>query len=172
MYGVEDIWPCGGKAPWVLNLGSSWKWVASFTPRWNSVWYECVRLGGTDSRCGEETKSVHELESKPGSSIPEPSRCAEWLRSWYEQKIQIVVTVAGIKRRDTNKCDIVIVRTSVHNTRLSERDGWYHWMCSGSPFVFLLWEQGSVRCWISEESGTLCCKQILNVLAVTVCFEC
>jgi hypothetical protein len=23
--GTEDAWPCAGKAPWAVNLGTSWK---------------------------------------------------------------------------------------------------------------------------------------------------
>jgi hypothetical protein len=29
----EDMWASGGTAPHILNLGTSWRWVVSFTPR-------------------------------------------------------------------------------------------------------------------------------------------
>jgi len=29
----EDLWESGGTAPRILNLGTRWRWMASFTPR-------------------------------------------------------------------------------------------------------------------------------------------
>jgi hypothetical protein len=63
----EDVWGCGGIAAHILNFGTRWRWVASFTPRplysrGKSPWYPLNRrLGGPQSWAGcggEETFSA------------------------------------------------------------------------------------------------------------------
>jgi len=81
MYGTEDAWPCGGVVPCVLNLGTGWKWVASLIYLGEIVsgtnalgWVEPrAGVGGVEKRQNPCTR----LESKPGSSSPEPNGCTE-----------------------------------------------------------------------------------------------
>jgi hypothetical protein len=55
---MKAYWRSGGIAPRILDLGTIWRWVVSFTPRnlypqGNSPWYPLDRsLGGTQSRSG------------------------------------------------------------------------------------------------------------------------
>jgi len=64
----EDVWGSGGIVPRIVNLGSRWRWVVSFTPRplyprGRSFWYQFDRrLGGPHRRSGrggEEKQSLH-----------------------------------------------------------------------------------------------------------------
>jgi hypothetical protein len=55
---MKAYWTSGGTAPRVLELGTGWRWVVSFTPRLlypqgKSPWYPLDRsLGGPQSRSG------------------------------------------------------------------------------------------------------------------------
>jgi hypothetical protein len=69
----------GGIAPRILDLGTRWRWVVSFTPRplyprGKSPWYPLDRrLGGPQSRYGrggERKISSPSRDSKPRSSSP------------------------------------------------------------------------------------------------------
>jgi hypothetical protein len=56
---MKGYWGSGGIAPRILDLGTRWKWVVSFTPRplypqGRSPWYPFHRrLGGPQSRSGK-----------------------------------------------------------------------------------------------------------------------
>jgi hypothetical protein len=73
----------GGIAPRILNLGTRWTWVASFTPRplytqGKSPWYPLDRsLGGPQSRSGRggEEKNSQPL---PGIEPLSSSHCTDW----------------------------------------------------------------------------------------------
>jgi hypothetical protein len=78
----EGILGSDGTAPRILNLGTRWRWVVSFTP-WplypqrKSPWYPLNRrLGGTQSRferSGEEKNSQPLPGIEPPSPSPHPS---------------------------------------------------------------------------------------------------
>jgi hypothetical protein len=65
---MKMCWESGGIAPCILNLGTTWTWVVTFTPRPLYPRVESPRcpydkkLGGRQNRygrCGEEKKSYH-----------------------------------------------------------------------------------------------------------------
>jgi hypothetical protein len=71
---MKAYWGSGGVAPRILDLGSRWKWVVSFTPgrfipQGKSPWYPFDRkLGGPQSqsgRGGEEKNS----QPQPGLEL-------------------------------------------------------------------------------------------------------
>jgi hypothetical protein len=73
----EEIWGSGGIAPRILNLGTIWRWVVSFTPRLlyprgkRPQYPLDRRLGGTQSpagRDGEDKKSLHIAGIEPRTS--------------------------------------------------------------------------------------------------------
>jgi hypothetical protein len=72
-------WGSGGIAPRVLNYGTRWRWVVSFTPRpiyrrEKNPRYQMVTLGG--SGCGGEEKRSHYC---PGQELY-PGRSARSLK--------------------------------------------------------------------------------------------
>jgi hypothetical protein len=65
-HAMKIYWGNGGIAPRIIDLGTRWRWVVSFTPRplypqGKNPWYPLNRrLGGPQSRfghCGEEKNS-------------------------------------------------------------------------------------------------------------------
>jgi hypothetical protein len=71
----------GGIGPRILNLGTRWKWVVSFTPRplypqRKSPWYLLDRrLGGSQSRCGRGGEEKNS-QPPPGIEPQNPDRPA------------------------------------------------------------------------------------------------
>jgi hypothetical protein len=69
----------GGIAPWILDLGTRWRWVVSFTPRprypqGNSPWYPFYRrLCGPQSRSG---RGGEEKNSQPLPGLQSPGHPA------------------------------------------------------------------------------------------------
>jgi hypothetical protein len=77
----EDVLGSGGKAPRILDLGTRWRWVVSFTtrplyPQGKIPWYPLYRrLGGPQSRSGhggEEKIPSSRRESNPRTPIVQP----------------------------------------------------------------------------------------------------
>jgi hypothetical protein len=71
---MEEYWGSGGIAPRILDLGTRWRWVVSFTPRPLYPQEEPLiligrRPGGPQSRprLGGEEKNSHPL---PGFELP------------------------------------------------------------------------------------------------------
>jgi hypothetical protein len=76
-HSVKTYWGSGGIAPRILNFGTSWKWVVSFTHRLlysrEKTPPRCPlyrRLFGLQNRCG---RGGEEKESLP---LPETERCS------------------------------------------------------------------------------------------------
>jgi hypothetical protein len=67
---MKVYWESGGIAPRIIDLGTGWRWVVSFTPRLlypkgNSLLYTLDRrLGGPQSRSG------HDGEEKYSQPLP------------------------------------------------------------------------------------------------------
>jgi hypothetical protein len=65
---MKAYWGSVGIVPCILDLGTRWRWVASFTsgplyPQWKSPWYTFDRrLGGPQSRSGRDGE---EKDSQP-----------------------------------------------------------------------------------------------------------
>jgi hypothetical protein len=86
---MKTYWGSGGTAPRILDLGTRWRWVVSFTlrplcPQGKSHWYLLDRrLGGPQSffGCGgEEKNSQPRRESNPRTPIVQPvaQRYTDW----------------------------------------------------------------------------------------------
>jgi hypothetical protein len=67
---MKAYWGSGGVAPRILNLGTRWRWVVSFTPRplytqGKSPWYLLDRrLGGPQSRSDDNNNNNNNKVSK------------------------------------------------------------------------------------------------------------
>jgi hypothetical protein len=92
-HAMKTYWGSGGIAPRILDLGTRWRWVVSFTPqplypRGKSPWYPLDRrLGGPQSRSGrggEEKNSHSRRESNPRTPIVQP--VAQRYTDWAEVK--------------------------------------------------------------------------------------
>jgi len=80
---MKTYWGSGSITPRLLNLGTRWRWVVSFTlrplyPRRESPWYSLNRrIGGPQSRSGRgcinEKKSLLLPEIQLRSSSPQPN---------------------------------------------------------------------------------------------------
>jgi hypothetical protein len=74
-HSMKVCWGSGHTAPWILDLGTRWRWVVSFTPRplypyGKSPWYPLIRgLGGPQSRSG---KGGEEKNSQPLPGLEPP----------------------------------------------------------------------------------------------------
>jgi hypothetical protein len=72
---MEEYWGSGGMAERILDLGTKWRWVVSFTPwplypQGKSSWYPFYRrLGGPQSRSG---RGGEEKNSQPLSGLELP----------------------------------------------------------------------------------------------------
>jgi hypothetical protein len=86
---MKTYWGSGGIAPLILDLGTKWMWVVSFTPRplyrqGKSPWYPLdKRMGGPQSRSGrgsEKKNSQLPPGMEPRTPIVQPiaQRCTDW----------------------------------------------------------------------------------------------
>jgi hypothetical protein len=83
---MKAYWGSGGIAPLILDLGTRWRWVVSFTPRplypqGKSPWYPLNRrLGGPQSRSrrGGEEKNSQPLPGLEHPIIQPVSQCYFW----------------------------------------------------------------------------------------------
>jgi hypothetical protein len=73
-HAMKAYWESGGIAPRILDLGTRWRWVVSFTPpslhpQGNSPWYPLERrLSGPQSRSGRSDEKNSQL--LPGLEPP------------------------------------------------------------------------------------------------------
>jgi hypothetical protein len=78
---MKAYWGSGSIAPRILDLGTRWRWVVSFTYR-NPRYPPDRRLGGPQSRseCGVRKIFSLSLESNPDHVIVQPvaSRYTDW----------------------------------------------------------------------------------------------
>jgi hypothetical protein len=71
---MKAYWGSGGIASGILDLGTRWRWVVSFThpplyPQGKSLWYPLdVRLGGPQSRYG---RGSEKFPASAGSRTPD-----------------------------------------------------------------------------------------------------
>jgi hypothetical protein len=67
---MKAYWGSGGIDSRILDLGTRWRWVVSFTPQGKSPWYLLDRrLGGSQSRSG---RSGEEKNSEPLPGLEPP----------------------------------------------------------------------------------------------------
>jgi hypothetical protein len=88
-HAFKVYWGGGSTAPLILDLGTRWRWVVSFTPlprypQRKSPWYTLDRgLGGPQRHSGhggEEKNSQDRRESNPRTPIVQPAaqRYTDW----------------------------------------------------------------------------------------------
>jgi hypothetical protein len=72
----DDVWKSGCIDPHLLDLGTSWRWVVSFTPRLLYTWERAPtypldrRLGRSQSRCGRHGNV--KILAPTGTRTPNP----------------------------------------------------------------------------------------------------
>jgi len=101
---MKAYWMSGGTAPFILDLGTIWRWVVSFTswllyPKRKSCWYPWDRrLGGPQSlsgHSGEEKNSQPPLGLEPPILQPIAQHCTTDLKllsicvSYVERDFQL-----------------------------------------------------------------------------------
>jgi hypothetical protein len=90
-HAMKTYWRSWSIAPRILNLGTRWRWVVSFTPRpfyprWKKSWYLFdMRLGVPQSRSG---RGGEEKKSQPLPGI-EPHSSSPW--NWKRLLLNTVV---------------------------------------------------------------------------------
>jgi hypothetical protein len=74
-HAIRTYWGSGGIAPRILDLGTRWRWVVSFTPQslypqGKSTWYPLDRrMGGPQSHSGRGGEEVNS-QPLPGLELP------------------------------------------------------------------------------------------------------
>jgi hypothetical protein len=95
-HAMKAYWGSGGIAPFILDLGTRWRWVVSFTFRslyhqGKGPWYPLDRrLGGPQSwsgRGGEEENTSNYFKQMRKISINLRLSCL-----WAEQKAEVITT--------------------------------------------------------------------------------
>jgi hypothetical protein len=117
-HATNAYWMSGGIVPHILELGTRWRWVVSFTPRplypqGKSLWYPLNRsLGGPQSRSGRggEEKNSQTL---PGLEPPIIQVVAKWyitelsrlLSTWRTLPFNYISNkgIKGIKKLRTER---------------------------------------------------------------------
>jgi hypothetical protein len=90
---MKAYWGNRGIVPRILDLGTRWRWVVSFTPRplysqGKSLWHSLDRrLGGPQIRSGQggeekSSQSLPGIESLIIQSVAQRYTSAEWHRKW------------------------------------------------------------------------------------------
>jgi hypothetical protein len=127
---MKTYWGSRGIAPWILDLGTRWRRVVSFTTQplysqGKSPWYPLDRrLGGPQSRsgcCGEEKNSQPPPGIEPRCSSQQPvsiptelpglSLLQAYKRSFYES------TVHSKSRGSSSRIDRLLAGRPVFNSR-------------------------------------------------------